>query len=340
MFKIESRLVRKFFCFILEKNAIWLQVLLIPIEKIIAKQVGLSGIKKYPPVFIIGPPKSGTTLLYKTLTDRYRSAYISNFTVKYYLTPICGTILEKLLDIKHKKSSYVFDNGYISGCTAPHEAGKFWSRWFPDKYTHYVMKNELSAKSLEDLKMEIGGIAYSKSATVIMKTVNNSMRIAPLLEAIPETKFIVCERNHFENAVSIVSARKRNEGESESWWSVKPKEIYQLLDHDVTYQAVSQVYFVHSQIDSDIKKYGENKFLRISYEKLCDDAANTLNLIEEFINSEGTVLEPHGDVPDRFTIRKDNSLSTMERATISAAERDIKKNMEHEILLNSGIKNK
>ncbi|OEU62529.1 MAG: hypothetical protein BA867_00960 [Desulfobacterales bacterium S5133MH16] len=43
-----------------------------PVENYFAKKYGDEEIKKYPPVFIIGAPRCGSTLLYKTLTDRFK----------------------------------------------------------------------------------------------------------------------------------------------------------------------------------------------------------------------------------------------------------------------------
>ena len=50
-----------------------------PLESYLAKKYGDEGIKKYPPVFIIGAPRCGSTLLYKVLTEQFKFSYFSNF---------------------------------------------------------------------------------------------------------------------------------------------------------------------------------------------------------------------------------------------------------------------
>ncbi|NIU01843.1 MAG: hypothetical protein GWN01_13315, partial [Nitrosopumilaceae archaeon] len=46
---------------------------------------------RYPPVFILGPPRSGTTLLYQLMTCSFNFAYIPNIANKFYRCPISAT---------------------------------------------------------------------------------------------------------------------------------------------------------------------------------------------------------------------------------------------------------
>ena len=49
---------------------------------------------EYPPIFIIGAPRSGSTLLYQVLTDYFEVGYISNLHAHFFGSPAC---LERLL---------------------------------------------------------------------------------------------------------------------------------------------------------------------------------------------------------------------------------------------------
>ena len=42
--------------------------------------------QKLNPIFIIGAPRSGSTLLYQVLTHRYKFIYLNNFTVDKMVT--------------------------------------------------------------------------------------------------------------------------------------------------------------------------------------------------------------------------------------------------------------
>src|SRR5690606_21792278 len=46
-----------------------------------------------PPVFVVGPPRSGTTLVYQLLVRRFRVAYLSNLAHRLYETPAAATWL-------------------------------------------------------------------------------------------------------------------------------------------------------------------------------------------------------------------------------------------------------
>ena len=89
-----------------------LSLFLLPLERFISRRVGELGINKYPPIFIIGAPRSGTTLLYKVLIEKLNFGYMSNFNAQFYSIPIVSTwLFKKLINIPDKKG-YEFLNIY------------------------------------------------------------------------------------------------------------------------------------------------------------------------------------------------------------------------------------
>src|SRR6056297_1412323 len=101
-----------------------------------------------PPVFIMGPPRSGTTLLYQLLTQTCHFSYFSEFAASYNTFPFLATYLKK----KHfgkDNQSFKSDFGRPRGLFAPSEAGEIWNRWFPAEYKesyNYVDENHLDEK--------------------------------------------------------------------------------------------------------------------------------------------------------------------------------------------------
>ena len=165
-----------------------------PVEKYLSKKYGEQGIRKYPPVFIIGAPRSGSTLLYKVLTERYQFIYFSNFTARFYKIPICGTWLQMRLRIDDQHGNYHFHYGQVQGPASPHECGEFWYRWFPRGMHVYVSPGLTNHSCLKELRDEINGISTVVRRPMIFKNLYNSTCIAPIAEATPEASFIVCRR--------------------------------------------------------------------------------------------------------------------------------------------------
>lgn len=294
-------------------------LLLKPIEERLAQRYGETGIRKYPPLFIIGCPRSGTTLLYKVLTERYKFSFFSNYTARFYKVPICGTYLQKSLGITVSKGNYNFNFGTTHGPGAPNESGEFWYRWFPGGLHVYVPPNITPQSVLKELRQEIGAISYITRSPMLFKNLYNSMRIAPILEAIPEARFIVCRRDNVENAISILKARIQSFNRKDAWWSVPPKEVDELLSKGHEEQVAGQVYHIYRQIKEDKKRFGEDKFLETRYEDFCRDVHGTLHKIEEFLRQSGCGLESRWDVPVSFEVRSVEGIDPKDRKKITSA---------------------
>ena len=257
-------------------------------------------IKKYPPVFIIGAPRCGSTLLYKVLTERFKFSYFSNFTAKFYKTPICGTLLQKILGIRARRGDYNFNYGQVEGLGSPNECGGFWYRWFPRGLHVYLNPGETQAGVLKELRDEIGGISAVTKRPVIFKNLYNSMRIAPIIEAIPEAVFIVCHRDKIDNALSVLKGRTKNLHSKDKWWSLPPKEIDYLANLSWAEQIAGQVYYTYQQIEDDKKRFGTERFIENKYEEFCANVHSSVTRIEEFLSAKGCYLEKRDEIPKWF----------------------------------------
>ena len=88
-----------------------------------------------PPLFIVGAPRSGTTLLYQLLTENYYFSFIRNIANLYPQIPFIISKFIENVDENNEdtlKSNY----GYISGLKSPSEGGMIWNKYFPNEYEH------------------------------------------------------------------------------------------------------------------------------------------------------------------------------------------------------------
>jgi len=287
-----------------------------PLEKYLCQKYENEEIKQYPPVFIIGAPRCGSTLLYKVLTERFKFSYFSNFTAQFYKTPICGTLLQNILGVRARTGDYNFNYGQVEGLGSPNECGEFWYRWFPRGMHVYVAPGQSHARDLKELRAEIGGISAISKRPMIFKNLYNSMRIAPIVEAIPEAVFIVCKRDYLNNALSILKGRERHMGDKKKWMGTPPKEIDKLFDLSNEKQVVSQVYYIYQQIEEDIIRFGKRRFYEVRYEKFCSDVYSTLDLIEQFLEKCSCKLKKGGNVPQKFETMFVSDIDFRERRVV------------------------
>jgi len=263
----------------------------------------------YPPVFIIGPPRSGTTLLYQILIDRYRFAYFTNFTANFYETPISAFWIAAKLFPDAQLGDYASRYGRTQGWRGPHECGAFWYRWFPRGEHVYVPPGTTPKAHLRELRREVIGMTRVARAPVLLKNTYNSMRIAPIMEAFPEACFLVCRRNPVDTAQSILKCRIEVHGNKQQWWSLPPKEIDEIKRHPYWEQVVEQIYYTYQQIEEDRRRFGEDCFHDVNYEHLCRNIHDTLSDIEQFLERRGINLDVRGHVPPQFPVSTGQKVS-------------------------------
>lgn len=254
-----------------------------------------------PVVFVVGAPRSGTTLLYQALLQRFRFVYFSNLGAAFYRAPTFAQALERLPPFSSGAGT-AFESrfGRTRGWRGPHEAARFWYRWFPSGEDVYVAPGATPRETLDGLRREVAGMIRVGGAPALFKNTFNSMRIAPLCEAFPEASFLVCSRDIVDVATSILRARVAETGRKDGWWSVPPREFPRIRHHPYWRQVVEQAHFVCNQIAADRERFGEERFLEVRYEALCDAPRDQLDRVGGFLAARGVAPCASGELPERF----------------------------------------
>jgi hypothetical protein len=259
-----------------------------------------------PTVWIVGPPRSGTTLLYQLLLQRYCFVYLCNFAAKYYNSPVTATRLAKgLFTRRHIHDPYNSNYGKTPQPLGASEAGEFWYRWFPRGEHVYVPSGGLALDRLKEFRAEIVALVSANDAPGLFKNTYNSMRIGPIIDAFPDACFLVLRRDPVDTAQSILRGRIEQKGSKEAWWSLPPKEIDSIRALPYCDQVVAQVYYTYKQIEEDRSRFGSNGFLDVSYEGLCAATHDTLDGVEDYLNGQGIYLQKRATVPNHFPVSKD-----------------------------------
>jgi len=256
---------------------------------------------RYPPVFIIGPPRTGTTLLYQVMVNRYNFSFMNNLTRIFYGAPYLVDLLTSRWVKASVDNEYTSHYGRAISLTGPSEAGNFWNRWYQNDKPY---KEDLSL-----LRREVVAISQRHSTSVIFKNTYNSLRIISLTELFPEAIFIVCSRNPVDTAQSILKARIDRYNDKYQWMGVEPKNLAAIKKHPYWQQVIEQVYYIEKQIDKDSEVVGKERFYKILYEDFCIDVYKELNLLEDFLKTKGCQIGIRYDVPKKFKSSKNRKIS-------------------------------
>ena len=241
--------------------------------------------KVVPPCFILGAPRSGTTLIYELLVTCYEFSYFTNLANSFYKTPLA---VSKLGD--HYKRNWHGSRessfGSVKGLGAPNEAGNLWGRWIPE-FDHLDEHDAINRKSLlNESAMVIQAMRRLHHAPFINKNVMHSVHVRLLNAAYPDCMFIDLRREVKANVRSIVRARMKKGGptlDGDGWWSVRPQNIEPFCDMTQEEQACAQVIKLRRDVDESFAKIGGNRRIIINYEDICLEPESTLKLIAQFL---------------------------------------------------------
>ena len=271
----------------------------------------------HQPTFIIGAPRSGSTILYQALTNAYDVAYFDNVACTFHRNPLAGFALSRAMFDNRPHDSFTSTHGTTSGGHAPSECGGFWYRWLP-RNRHFVDDMDVSDETVRQIRAEISALTNHARKPLLFKNMNAGQRLRLLRRCFPDAKFIYIKRDPVFVVDSILRVRAARRTPSHQLWSIRPRGYEELLDLPEIEMVAHQVTRIELQIEQDAGLFAPSNFRRIRYSELSSELVASL---AAFI---GARLRPGGRLPefrmDQFVSRDSARWSEIERALDAARE--------------------
>jgi hypothetical protein len=259
-----------------------------------------------PPLFIVGPPRSGTTLLYQILTHSLYSSYFCNLANRFPHSAIGATyFLHK--QIKNYQSDFQSHYGIINNKNAPSQSDRIWARWFGSE-REYHNGNTLSENTIKEIRDNIARVENIVRAPFINKSIANSVRIQALNKIFPSCLFVWVKRDMLLTIQSQLENYSRLTP-SRNWLSAKPKEYKEIQKLPLVEKICNQIFWLHRNIHNDLRKIDEKRYLTINYEEMCIDPKKCVEQVYSFWLQHGAKIEKKNDPPRSFVMSKSNKLT-------------------------------
>ncbi|MEX2359672.1 MAG: sulfotransferase [Gammaproteobacteria bacterium] len=262
-----------------------INAILSPLEALMNRGARESILGRHPPVFIVGPPRSGSTLLYQMMVDAFDVAYLSNLHCAFYRVP---SIVERMIGtrVRRNKIRFVSDFGKTRGYHGPSECGRFWYRYLP-RFPHALTPELVSAAAIGSIREAIAGLTSASGKSVVFKNLVISVRIPVIAQSLPEAIFVRVDRDFSEIKRSILRARDQIQG-AESWFSVRPSnytELAKLSTRDE--QVTGQVASIYDEIARAFTELPVDRTAIVRYTSLRDTPAPELARLRERLSQLG-----------------------------------------------------
>ena len=251
------------------------------------------------PVFVVGAPRSGSTLLYQLMVEGWDVGYLSNLHCAFLGAP---HLVERTAGRRRPPTGFASHHGRTRGSAGPSECGDYWYRFFPRR-PQYVPLEAADPERMRRLRGSVRALAARAGRPLVFKNLVNSLRVAPLGTALPEALFVVIHRDLVANAASLLAGRFQRSGDYGRWWSAEPPEIDRLRALPPHEQVVEQIRAIDALIHADAERLGPERFHDVAYESLCADPRGTLAGIHDFAAAHGVELRPRAEVPESFDPR-------------------------------------
>ncbi|MFD2655557.1 sulfotransferase [Gracilibacillus thailandensis] len=272
---------------------------------------------KYPIIFVVGPLRSGSTLMLQWLASTKQFSYPSNLLSRFYGAPIIGAKIQRLLtdpkfnfrnEILDFQSSidFVSENGKTKGAISPNEFWYFWRRFLPFKDIDYLPDDILFDQvDIDAFKNELYGISNVFEKPFALKAMICNYNIEFLNELFEKAIFIYIKRDPYTNIESALKARERQLGSRELWYSFKIPEYYELKKiNDPVKQTAGQIYCINRAVEKGLAKVPKNKKLVVKYEEFCEDPEKIYESLAYKMKVQGYEVNEKYHGPKHFNVTR------------------------------------
>jgi len=273
-------------------------------SKIEKQRISSFSAPKYPVVFIVGSPRSGTTLLIQFLAYTGKFGYPSNLISRFYKAPYWGIKIQQLIaDPKYNYKNELTDVipkitfkshlGKTKGMLAPNEFWYFWRRFLPEP----KKTNKLDSKALEkidtrNLCREFAAMENAFNKPLLFKALIMNWNINFLFSIFNQKPiFIYIKRDIRYNIQSLIKARKDFWGSEKTWYSFKPPEFKMLQKLHPVKQVAGQIYYTNKAIEKQLKKIPLNNRIELKYKDFCHTPEKLLNELSERFDKNGISID-------------------------------------------------
>lgn len=204
-----------------------------------------------PPIFIVGAPRSGTTMLYQLLLKEFKLFYFSNVSNVFYDSPL---LINYLIKNKINKVNITLqsNSGYVKGFFSPSEIGVLNEKWFENK--NNIQQTRSLFKTLSNF--------YNRP--IVVKNTFNTLRIDNIKQVFPNALILYITRNPFFNAQSIIL----NQNGYKAIDRLHNKISLSDKNSTIFTKSVKLLLHYHT-IKTQIAEKYPNSVIEIAYENLC-----------------------------------------------------------------------
>ncbi len=270
-----------------------------------AATAGLGEAPEFPSLFVIGAPRSGTTVLMQWLANWPAFGVPTNLLARFHQAPYLGGLVQRLLTDQNlgyldelaipgaDQAGFQSVIGKTAGILSPHEFFYLWRRFFPLDRGRALTDAERKLADPAGFARALRHLEAALTKPLAMKAIIMQYEIALIAAAVPKSVFLFTRRDEVGNCDSILESRKRVHGSAEEWFSVKPPGIDRFLTESPVVQVAAQVALTNDLISGQLQRLDPARVIQTDHEAFCDSPESTALSIVGSFSRLGCHISPH-----------------------------------------------
>jgi hypothetical protein len=237
---------------------------------------------QWPPLFLVGSPRSGTTFVMQLLNATGQFAVPTNLLSRFYYAPYLGAKIQQLLADKSfdyqnemgdfsSKEAFQSSLGKTTSALSPSEFTYFWRRFIPNYDPQYLSPAEEEQIDGRGLASGLAAIEAVLQKPIAAKAFIIQYNLPKLYKLFNNCIFVQVRRDPLYVMQSIYEARKSFYNTLDIWWSVKPREFPELQHLDVYNQIAGQIFYTERALAEGLSQVPDQSQLIVEYEEVCQN---------------------------------------------------------------------
>jgi hypothetical protein len=230
-----------------------------------------AGPPRRPHLIVVGPPRSGTTLVALTLIQNLPVACLNNLAALFPRSPlVANRMLGRWLRPPPPTTHSFY--GKTVGLLGHHDVLHLWDRWLGKDRTR--IPEHLPEARRDEMRRFFGACEGLFERSLVLKNNNLASYASRVAEALPTVRFLFLTRDPLYLAQSLLDARRLIHGSDDVPYGLH-EVVVRPSDRSVTDDVCRQVRFLRERMDEERKTLGPLAST-LSYEAFCADPAGVV----------------------------------------------------------------
>lgn len=247
------------------------------------------------PIFFLGMPRSGTTVVFEAFAKSTPLGWLSNYTEMWPTWPVanllCPLLDNKLLNLRGNKKQYgkvVFGNRYLP---QPVEAYNFWDHYSGRNFSRdYMLGVKAKPEEVVRIQLAVGRVLRYQIKKRLVTKLTGPGRVEYLSSVFPNATFVHLVRDGRAVVHSLMNVGfwKEKGGFEAPFWqgglSDVELDLWHKKNNDPAMLCAMQWNKVVQTIQQECYLLNEDNYLVVKYEDYITDPQRELKRIAELTN--------------------------------------------------------